>query len=228
MADFSLEEQLVGKNLATHGYVAGSDEVGRGPWAGPVVTAAVCLQPGNLSPDLLNWLRDSKSLSPQRRYWVTQNLRQIARQTPEIVCYEIIEVPVSHVDRVNILQASLYGMALCLTRLNARRPHKLAGALIDGKHLPKATSQTPLPFKMQAIVKGDQRSYSIAAASILAKCWRDQLMTQWAEIYPNYGWQTNAGYGTKQHQAALALYGVTPLHRRSFKPIQARLAKPAS
>ena len=222
--DFCLETEMLGCNAMTSSLIAGADEVGRGPWAGPVVSAAVCLCPTALPPTLLAHLQDSKKLSPNKRTKISADLYYHAQSSDPGVYYEITEISVATLDHLNILQASLLGMAQSVTRLHHRLGARLCGALFDGPHCPPRSHKTPLPFPVQAIIKGDSRSASIAAASILAKTYRDQIMTQWASLYPNYGWQTNAGYGTKFHQTALAKYGVTPLHRRSFKPIQAVIA----
>lgn len=219
--DFSLETEIAGTDNLHHKWIAGADEVGRGPWAGPVVTAAACLRPSEFPTDLLGQLQDSKKLSAAKRTHIAEALQNLAQQPDPPIHYHICEVSVDELDRINILQASLVGMARSVTDLSQRLGPSLCGALFDGRHCPKPSPQTPLPFPLKPVIKGDSRSYSIAAASILAKTYRDRLMAQWAELYPNYGWHKNAGYGTKQHQVALAQYGVTPLHRRSFKPIHA-------
>ena len=227
LPDFSLETEIAGTDNLHHKWVAGADEVGRGPWAGPVVTAATCLRPADIPADLLAQLQDSKKLSAPKRLYIAQALQDLARRPNPPIHYHICEISVAELDQINILQASLVGMARSVTYLHQRLGSDLCGALFDGRHCPKPTHRTPLAFPLKPVIKGDNRSYSIAAASILAKTYRDKLMAQWAELYPNYGWHKNAGYGTKQHQTALAEYGITPLHRRSFKPIQALMHNPS-
>lgn len=180
------------------GPVAGVDEAGRGPWAGPVVAAAVILDPANIPAGL----DDSKRLRPALR----------ARLSAVLLASADVGVgaaSVHEIDRLNILQASLLAMRRATARL-ARRP---ALCLVDGNRDPGLDCATEL------VVKGDQRSLSIAAASIVAKTVRDRLMRRLATRYPAYGWEKNAGYGVPAHRNALELVGVSPHHRRSFRPI---------
>lgn len=179
--------------------VCGIDEVGRGPWAGPVVAAAVILDPAQV-PEGLN---DSKKLSLTRRETLHDQI--IAQASVGIG-----EASVEEIDRLNILQ----GTYLAMRRALAALPTAPAFALIDGNRLPP-----DLPCPSQAVVKGDATSASIAAASIVAKVTRDRQMVALAQQFPGYGWETNAGYGVKAHAEALKSLGVTPHHRRSFKPI---------
>lgn len=179
--------------------VAGVDEVGRGPLAGPVVAAAVILYPDCIPPGL----NDSKKMSIGRRW-------QRAAWLMECAEVGIGWASVEEIDEINILQASLLAMHRALTNLPQRPDH----ALIDGRFVPPQ-----MPCRATPLVKGDARSISIAAASIVAKTWRDRHMRALAQQHPGYGWETNAGYGSKSHKAALANLGVTPHHRRSFKPI---------
>ncbi|WGW05388.1 ribonuclease HII [Tropicibacter oceani] len=179
--------------------VAGVDEVGRGPLAGPVVAAAVILNP-EAFPDGLN---DSKKVSPKRREAMTLLIRQQA-------LVGIGEATVEEIDQVNILQATY----LAMRRAVAALPHQPDHLLIDGNRLPP-----DLPCPATTIVRGDSKSPSIAAASIVAKTWRDNVMKMIATQFPGYGWETNAGYPTKCHKSALQNLGVTPHHRRSFKPV---------
>ena len=180
--------------------VAGIDEVGRGPLAGPVVAAAVILAPDAI-PD---GLRDSKTLTEPRRIALTAEIRARAH-------VGIGEASVEEIDRVNILQATYLAMRRAVAALPVA-PHHL---LIDGNRLPP-----DLPCDATTIVKGDNRCLSIAAASIVAKTWRDDGMKKIATQFPGYGWETNAGYPTKCHKDALRNLGVTPHHRRSFKPVR--------
>lgn len=194
--DFSRETAAT---LAGKTCVIGVDEVGRGPWAGPVTAAAVWLDPDNL-PDGLN---DSKKLTAKRR----EALFDIIMATAEV---SIAHASVAEIDALNILQATYLAMRRAIDGL----PRRADYALIDGNRLPDA-----LPCSAETVVKGDGKSLSIAAASIVAKVTRDRIMADLAGQYPGYGWDSNAGYGTKMHQDALLRLGVTPHHRRSFKPI---------
>lgn len=185
--------------------VCGVDEVGRGPWAGPVVTAAVILDPANI-PTGLN---DSKKLTAARREGLFEKINASAHVA-------IGMASVEEIDRINILQATFLAMRRAVEALGVSP----AFALIDGNKIPPA-----LVCDARAIVKGDSRSVSIAAASIVAKVTRDRLMCDLSATYPGYAWETNMGYGTKAHQEGLARLGVTPHHRRSFKPIHKMLCE---
>ena len=178
--------------------VAGVDEVGRGPLAGPVCAAAVILDPARV-PD---GLADSKTLSRRRR-------EALADAIPQVACVGYGLASVEEIDRLNILQASHLAMLRALADLDADY------ALIDGPYLPR-----DLPLAGMALTGGDGRSVSIAAASIVAKVWRDRLMVDLAQQHPGYGWETNFGYPTPAHKAALKCHGVTQHHRRSFAPIR--------
>jgi ribonuclease HII len=204
MPDFTLENALAKRY---GGPIAGVDEVGRGPWAGPVVTAAVILRP-ELPTDLQGQIQDSKALSQVRR-------EAIAALLPAYAAIGIGSASVAEIDRINVLAATM----LAMRRAVAALQYEPAAVLIDGNRLPA------LPCPAETVVKGDARSLSIAAASIIAKVLRDRLMARLAVRYPAYGWERNAGYGTKAHQAGLAVAGVSPHHRRSFAPIRARLSQ---
>lgn len=186
-----------------HDPVCGVDEAGRGPWAGPVVAAAVILPIAGL-PDGLD---DSKTLSAGRRAALFDALRAVAD-------IGVGTASVAEIDALNILQASLLAMRRAVAALAAAPGF----ALIDGNRVPEG-----LPCPAQAVVKGDARSASIAAASIVAKVTRDRLMVALAQQFPGYGWERNAGYGVKAHAEALKSLGVTPHHRRSFAPIHKML-----
>jgi ribonuclease HII len=179
--------------------VCGIDEVGRGPWAGPVVAAAVILD----TTALPEGLDDSKRLSPAKREVIHDALIARAR-------FGIGIASVAEIDEINILRASFLAMRRALDALGPAP----AMALIDGKHLPP-----DLPCEGRAVIGGDGRALSIAAASVIAKVTRDRMMVALAREFPGYGWEKNMGYGTKAHQTGLAQYGITPHHRRSFKPI---------
>jgi len=187
-----LEAQLGGR-------VAGVDEVGRGPLAGPVMAAAVIL---NLE-DIPEGLNDSKQLSAKTR----TNLY------PEILKRAIVsvgEASVEEIDQLNILRASHLAMVRAVAGLRERPDH----VLVDGHMVPRG-----LNLPATGVVKGDTKSLSIAAASIVAKIRRDWLMVDLAQQHPGYGWETNMGYPSKGHRLALRDLGVTPHHRRSFKPV---------
>lgn len=194
--DFSLEMQCFA-NGATR--VAGTDEVGRGPLAGPVVAAAVVLDPMNIPPGL----NDSKKLGKAR-------LAALNDQIHATAAVSIAEASVLEIDELNILCASL----LAMERAVAGLPEQPDFVLVDGKFTPQGLTMDAMP-----VVKGDGRSLSISAASIVAKTWRDRLMVDLAQQHPGYGWETNAGYPSKAHREALQNLGVTPHHRRSFKPV---------
>ncbi len=194
--DYELERALLARGYTR---IAGVDEVGRGPLAGPVVAAAVILNPD----DIPAGLNDSKKLTAKRR----GGLNEILRDRAEVA---VAEATVAEIDEHNILRASHLAMVRAVTSLDPA-PDFL---LIDGNMIPRG-----MKLPSQAVVKGDARSVSISAASIIAKIWRDQLMVDLAQQHPGYGWEANAGYPTKQHREALQNLGVTPHHRRSFKPV---------
>lgn len=181
-------------------YVAGLDEVGRGPLAGPVMAAA-CILPARFD---LPGLNDSKQLSESKREKLFEQIQNQA------IGYAVGSAEPAEIDALNILQATKLAMKRALEDLKIR-PHFL---LIDALELP----QIKIPQK--GIIRGDSLSASIAAASILAKVTRDRWMTELHEIYPEYGFNRNKGYGTKEHLKALQTYGPCPLHRRSFAPVE--------
>jgi ribonuclease HII len=182
--------------------VAGIDEAGRGPLAGPVFAAAVILDVDRLPRKVARAIDDSKKLTAAKREtlatWIEANAITALGQAS-----------VDEIDRINILQASL----LAMTRAVAALPTSPGFALVDGHILPK------LSCPARAVIGGDGLSLSIAAASIIAKVARDRLMVELDRRYPGYGWSHNAGYGTPEHRSALLHLGVTPEHRRSFSPI---------
>jgi ribonuclease HII len=181
--------------------ICGADEAGRGPLAGPVVCAAVILNPNRP----IEGLRDSKQLNEAAR------LQLRALIIEHALSFAVVEVDASEIDRINILQASLIGMKRAIEML-AIAPTL---ALIDGNKIPKG-----LHCEVQAIVKGDQQEACIAAASILAKTTRDARMLEFAQIYPGYGLEVHKGYPTPSHLAALRLLGASAIHRRSFAPVR--------
>ena len=196
MPDFTIEDQYSGR-------IAGIDEVGRGPLAGPVVAAAVILPRDARLPDILvAELNDSKKLSAKKR----DKLFGVIMECAEV---GIGAASVREIDQINILQATYVAMRRAVGRL-AVVPDQ---ALVDGNRDPG------LPCHVETVVKGDSKSLSIAAASIVAKVVRDRAMTRLATRYPFFGWEGNAGYGVKKHMAGLGEVGPTPHHRKSFKPI---------
>ncbi|MEI4488109.1 ribonuclease HII [Frigidibacter sp. MR17.14] len=180
-------------------FVAGCDEVGRGPLCGPVVAAAVILDPDRIPPGL----NDSKKLSAGRR-------RVLEAQIMETAVWAVGLATVEEIDEINILRAAHLAMCRAVSGL-LRRPDLV---LIDGNMIPRGFPAAGLP-----LVKGDTRSLSIAAASIIAKEHRDRVMVDLAQQHPGYGWDHNAGYPTREHLQALLDLGATPHHRRSFKPV---------
>lgn len=185
------------------GPVAGIDEAGRGPWAGPVVAAAVILDPGRI-PD---GLKDSKLLAPEVRDELYDEIAAVAR-------FGIGVAAVERVDRMNVLQASLWAMNAACAELETPP----AAALVDGNRCPA------LPCPAEPLIGGDGLALSVAAASIVAKVARDRLMARLALEHPGYGWERNKGYGTREHAVALHRLGATPHHRRSFRPVRAAIA----
>ncbi len=179
-------------------WVAGVDEVGRGSLAGPVVAAAVIL-PVQMDATELEGVRDSKQLRPPQRTQWADRIRQVA------LAVGIGSASAAEIDQINIRQATVLAMQRALAELD-----RFEHILLDGLPLAELGSQ------QTALVKGDQISLSIAAASIVAKVWRDTLMQSWDRQYPGYGWGTNVGYGTPEHRLALQDLGLTPQHRRSF------------
>jgi ribonuclease HII len=207
---FAFEREFRQQGIAR---LAGVDEAGRGPLAGPVVAAAVCLPLewlGQGLPRVLEGLNDSKQLTEARREAYFAGLT-----THPEVRFGIARVEASRIDEINILQATHLAMSLALEELAPPPEH----VLVDGR--PVKT----LRFPQTALIKGDSRSYSIAAASVLAKVTRDRLMLEYHRTYPEYGFDQHKGYGTPQHLAALAAHGPSPIHRRSFTWQKARQAE---
>ena len=184
------------------GPVAGVDEAGRGPWAGPVVAVAVILDPDRIPLSIA----DSKVLLPEERAAIFPRIMAAAQVGIGIA-------DVERIDRDNILNATMWAMAQAVASL-AVKPRLV---LIDGNRAPK------LAMAHRTIVKGDAKCLSIAAASIIAKVTRDRLMVELGRAFPHYGFERHKGYGTPEHQVALHRHGVTDHHRRSFKPVQLAL-----
>jgi ribonuclease HII len=177
--------------------LAGVDEVGRGPIAGPVVACAVIMPPDTRA---IAGVDDSKLLTHDQRVRLAAKIRERA------VAFAIGAASVREIDTINIYQASVLAMQRALTRLRVKPDH----VVIDGR------AMRTLPIAHTAVVKGDRRCFSIACASILAKVTRDLLMTRLAQRYPQYIWDHNAGYTTREHVVGLTSYGITPHHRKSF------------
>ena len=189
------------EDLQAQGYlnIAGVDEVGRGPLAGPVFAAAVILDPKHIP----NGLNDSKKLSAAKREILLKAIMEHAEVS-------IASASEREIETINILQASHLAMVRAVHNLKKRPDH----VLVDGNLIPRN-----LEIPATALIKGDSRSVSIAAASIVAKISRDFVMCDLGQQFPGYGWEKNAGYPTEQHLKALQDLGVTPHHRRTFKPV---------
>ncbi|MCR8968834.1 ribonuclease HII [Facklamia sp. 7083-14-GEN3] len=194
----AFDRQLLSANQSL--LLAGTDEVGRGPIAGPVVAAAVILP-----QDTSNWVEvnDSKSLTHQKRSALAEMIKQQAQ------AYAITSISPQEIDRINIYEASRMAMKEAVLKLN--KPVDFI--VVDAMKL-------DLPIQQKAVVKGDRRSLSIAAASIIAKVHRDQLMMNYAQSYPEYGFDQHMGYPTKKHLSALEKFGYTSIHRLSYGPVQ--------
>ena len=188
------------------GLVAGVDEAGRGPLAGPVVAAAVVLDPARP----IIGLADSKTLGEAARKRLEEEIRANS------LCWAVARASVDEIDRLNILQATLLAMSRAVRGLS-RVPDRI---LVDGDRVPKDLPQAV------AVIGGDAREAAISAASIVAKQARDRWMCEYDVLFPGYGFARHKGYGTRVHLAALARLGVTPIHRKSFAPVRNRLPPP--
>ena len=198
----TLERELRARGF---GLVAGVDEVGRGALFGPVVAAAVILAPDRP----VRGLNDSKQLEPERREALDARIRERA------VAWAVGAVDAATIDAINIYQASRLAMRLAVSRLRPA-PDFL---LIDAMHI-------DLPIPQRPLIKGDARCHAIAAASIVAKVYRDRCMCVWDEVYPEYGLAAHKGYSTPEHCRAIEQFGLTPLHRLSFEPVRAHALFP--
>jgi ribonuclease HII len=192
--------------------VCGIDEVGRGPLAGPVVSACVLIPIENLDNSLWREITDSKKISAIKREKLFEPIK-------ELCFYGIAEATHQEIDQINIHHATLLAMKRAYEAMIADERPNPATALIDGKFAPQINCPT------QTVIKGDTLSLSIGAASIIAKVTRDRLMKKLHEEFPHYGWDTNAGYGTKTHMEGLESHGLTPFHRLSFAPCAATKTK---
>ena len=203
MPDFSLEESL---GLSSSAVIIGVDEVGRGPLAGPVTAAAVFVDRQKITLDLSTKIDDSKKIPQKKR-------ATISKQIEGIAIIGIGWASSGEIDQLNILEATMIAMQRAVLSLRKQIILDPDYILIDGNKVPS------FDFPSKAIVRGDEKSLSIAAASIVAKSKRDAFMTSLSKLYPCYGWEKNAGYGTREHLVAIERNGITAHHRRSFKPI---------
>jgi len=194
--NFSQERELWSLGYTA---VAGLDEAGRGAWAGPVVAGAAVLSPDTK----ISGLKDSKLLTPEKRYLLYKGL------TTEIDWAVGIVEP-EQIDKINILQASRLAMKTAISALKCRPDFALLDAVRIGD----------LECRQRAVIKGDRKVMTIAAASIIAKVSRDRLMTQYHKEFPQYGFDVHKGYGTRQHRESLQAHGPSPIHRLSYKPLQ--------
>lgn len=199
--DFSIEDSLSGS-------VCGLDEAGRGPLAGPVVAACVFVSPDARAEAFWGRVNDSKAVSKKLRETLFESIT--ARCS-----FGIAQASVAEIDRINILQASFLAMRRAFEVMVADMSEPPACALVDGNGVPRGLSCSVLP-----VIKGDSRSLSIAAASILAKVTRDRIMEGLALAHPDYGWARNAGYPAPAHIAAIDAHGITDHHRRTFAPVR--------
>jgi len=201
MPDFELEDKQ-------DGIVFGIDEVGRGPLAGPVVAACVHIPQAARSLSFIKDIKDSKKISKPK-------LGKLYELITDHCDWAVAEISVDEIDDINILQASLKAMSLSFQ--NISKPNKYSKAyhcLVDGNKMPQ------LPCSAATVIKGDGKSYSIAAASIVAKVTRDRIMRELHEEFPHYSWNTNAGYGSKAHLSGIDAHGITKYHRKSFAPVR--------
>jgi ribonuclease HII len=200
-------EGTLERELRARGFllVAGADEVGRGALFGPVVAAAVILSPDRP----IRGLNDSKQLEPERREVLAARIRERA------VAWSIAGVDAATIDLINIYQASRLAMRMAVERLNPKPNFLLTDAVPLDLRLPQ-----------RALIQGDARCHAIAAASIIAKVYRDDRMREWDQIYPEYGLASHKGYSTPEHCGAIEEHGPTPLHRLSFEPVRARCLFP--
>lgn len=201
----SYEKALWNKGIK---YVVGVDEVGRGPLAGPVVAAAVILDPNNL----IKGLNDSKQLSSKKRQVLLKEIKEKA------IAYAYCFIDEQTIDKINIYQASKKAMIDAIKKLSVKPEYILSDAM--------PLKEIDIPF--DAIIKGDTLSASIAAASIVAKETRDDFMIKMDEVYPGYGFKNHKGYPTKAHLEALDKLGISEIHRKSYKPVQNILQKQIS
>ncbi len=197
--------------FAGYQIVAGVDEAGRGPLAGPLVVAACILLNGFFLPEI----NDSKKLSPRQR----EEVYQVLVSDPKVI-FAVEIVSVEKIDQINILQATMYGMVQSVQHLSVRPDF----VLVDGNRAPDFSFLSKI-IPSRAVVNGDALSFTIGAASILAKVTRDKIVDQYEEQWPEYGFSKHKGYPTKMHREVLSKLGATEVHRRSYKPVQEALLK---
>jgi ribonuclease HII len=202
MPDLSIENKYKGK------LICGVDEVGRGCLAGDVYACAVIL-PTDFPKDILAQLQDSKKISAKKRQFLSDEIKTHALCSIGIATVE-------EIDDINILQASMLAMKRAVEGL----PNNAEVCLIDGNRSPDLTNRI-----IETVIKGDSKSCSIAAASIVAKVTRDAVMSELAKEFPGYAWENNAGYGTKEHLAGMGKNGVTKWHRKTFAPVKKTMLK---
>ncbi|NCB49935.1 MAG: ribonuclease HII [Alphaproteobacteria bacterium] len=205
MPDFENEFRLYNEGIKD--LIIGTDEAGRGPLAGPVVAGAVCFPDFFIEESLKNQLDDSKKLTPLKR----EKALEALLKSNALIGIGISSV--EEIDEINILQASLLAMKRAILQIEEQN-------VLIGKVLIDGSINAKWNWPSEPLIKGDSKSLSIAAASIVAKVTRDKMMQDLAEQYPFYGWEKNMGYGTKTHLEGLEKHGITPLHRKSFAPIK--------
>lgn len=194
------------KEFSPYQAIVGVDEAGRGPLAGPVVAAAVVLS----NPPVIEGLDDSKKLNQKKRDDLFHTIKKRA------LAYSIASVDPATIDKINILQATFRAMLRAINNLE----YPADFILVDGLHLPSRAADIELELPAQSVIRGDKKFFCIAAASILAKVYRDNIMINYDKKFPGYGFKSNKGYPTKQHKNAIAKLGPCEIHRRSFQPIK--------
>ena len=207
MPNFLLEKSIKGD-------VVGIDEVGRGSWAGPVVSCAVLIREKKIKGELFHLIKDSKDLSSKSRIDI---YKKILNDSSFVIGVGISSV--DEIDKLNIQEATFLSMKRAFDNLRTSNLGDIKLILVDGNKAPNFSCD------VKCIIRGDQKSLSISSASIMAKVTRDRMMIKLSEKFPGYGWETNMGYGTIKHKKALSRLGVNKLHRKSFKPIKSILEK---
>ena len=198
----------------TKGDVVGIDEVGRGSWAGPVVSCAVLIQGKKVDGDLFNLIKDSKEMSPLSRMSIYKKILYNKSFHVGVGLSSVEEI-----DELNIQEATFLSMKRAFNNLRGLKYRNIELVLVDGNKAPK------FECDVKCIIRGDKKSFSISSASIVAKVTRDKIMIELSDKFPGYGWETNMGYGTLKHKNALDKLGVNKFHRKSFKPIKNILKK---
>mgnify|MGYP001134935880 CR=1 FL=1 len=207
MPNFLFEKSIKGE-------VVGIDEVGRGSWAGPVVSCAVLIRGKKIESELFHLIEDSKKLSSISRMNIYKKIIDDRSFVTGVGVSSVDEI-----DKLNIQEATFLSMKRAFDNLRASNPGDIELVLVDGNKAPK------FDCNVKCIIRGDQKSLSISSASIVAKVTRDKIMINLSEKFPGYGWETNMGYGTNKHKEALIKLGINNLHRKTFKPIRSILEK---